>query len=340
MFVAKYVKRDRFLKELSLGVLIFFSPFLVQFHLLFSETDTTFNLYSWEYSHGYDSNLAYAWMVLLHIIPTLLIVVYYFHTIKIHRYAILVCLYWLSYDFLKQGTNLENHWLIPLVILLIPLFSFKNKTSNFFNNFKIARDSGLRNTFFCLLLVLSPIIGTISSNISFEMKSVDFHLFELGNFGFPNFATFLWYLALKLLVLTPMVVFFLSEKKWWRYALLSPILVTMYQLRTGLKPEIDVIDEHEIFEAMPLLLGILLILLFLAKPAYYQNKLKTIYQKNHTRAEELLSKKYGNKSGEFENLKNRFLSFKEDRDKNAILEEELLSLKSQLENELQKSTTS
>ncbi len=104
----------------------------------------------------------------------------------------------------------------------------------------------------------------------------------ISDYGFSSTVDFLWYLSLKMLVICPLVYWFLTEKRWFRYALLSPIVIFSMQLFNAITNNEMPVDEIEIFQTLHFTVPLLLTLIFLAKAFDNQEKIRiwTEYQYN------------------------------------------------------------
>ncbi|MEM8509705.1 MAG: hypothetical protein AAF717_17870 [Bacteroidota bacterium] len=132
--------------------------------------------------------------------------------------------------------------------------------------------------------------------------------------------------------MVPLLVFFLSTKKWWKYALLLPILITTYQLKNALNPDNYILDEQEVLQAAPFMLAVVLLLLLLSKAAYYQSKVARIYKTAIPDLEQSVKSRFKQRDHYLEKTKKQLNQLKYAKKTN---KEELLQLKHQLEQELQ-----
>ncbi len=127
---------------------------------------------------------------------------------------------------------------------------------------------------------------------------------------------------------------FLLEKNWWKYALLSPILITIYQLHTILFTNSEDIDVYEIIQALPLLGIVLIILLALSKNAKDVYLFKAIYQKSYSKLERVVKKRHHQKLQDLEEAKQELADYQSNTSKGKL--EDLQGLKERLEKALRK----
>ncbi|MEM8509703.1 MAG: hypothetical protein AAF717_17860 [Bacteroidota bacterium] len=157
--------------------------------------------------------------------------------------------------------------------------------------------------------------------------------YTLSSIGFPDIGTLFSYLFLKVFIVIPLLFFFFETKKWWKYALLIPIVLTIFQIKTALDPNLVHLDSNEMFEAAPFLVLVLLVLLLLSNTAYYQSKMKQLYQGTYDRLELVIQKRFRQRELFLTKSKDKWEALQKKQD---LEEEELLQLKQHLEQELQK----
>lgn len=82
---------------------------------------------------------------------------------------------------------------------------------------------------------------------------------------------------MRLFILIPCVIWFLTSSNWWRYALLSPITISMYQLWEICKPSHNYqVDEVSLFYIFPAILVLTGFLVQLAKKINYFDRVELL----------------------------------------------------------------
>ncbi|WP_299534257.1 hypothetical protein [Ulvibacterium sp.] len=155
--------------------------------------------------------------------------------------------------------------------------------------------------------------------------------FTLHNHGFVDVHTFYWYVCIKLGIFLPMVLWFLTSLNWWRYAILSPIVLIFYQLLEGIAPQ-KITDETSFFKALPLIIAIVCFLAWAAHIIRRKTKLLELYDIITQEIEDILSKisthteLFSEKEAKFKDLKenNKGMQEKQRMDLLMDLREELL----------------
>jgi hypothetical protein len=94
---------------------------------------------------------------------------------------------------------------------------------------------------------------------------------------------------MKLCVLLPLCIWFLSATYWWRYAVLSPIILYTYQIWELFQNSSNEVDRYELIKSIPAILILVGVLLFLSKTLKYQSKILDLHQEVKGEIELLLS---------------------------------------------------
>lgn len=94
---------------------------------------------------------------------------------------------------------------------------------------------------------------------------------------------------MKLCALLPLCIWFLSATYWWRYAVLSPIILYTYQIWELFRNSSNEVDRYELIKSIPAIFILVGVLLFLSKIIKYQSKLLDLHQEVNGEIELLLS---------------------------------------------------
>ena len=122
-----------------------------------------------------------------------------------------------------------------------------------------------------IIFITIPIWYILSELIPIGTKFFDLGWLFIHDFGFQDVSTFVWYLNFKNFVLFPLMIWFISSRNWWRYAILVPIILYTYQVWETLKAESNLVDQFELFKAAPAILfivGLLLVISYFVKYRY------------------------------------------------------------------------
>lgn len=350
----------KFIWDCIMSILIILLPFALYLHLLFDNEKESIVVLGFVYEHGFFSNRIFIWQILIKLIPSALLLIWYFNTANWWRYFIFVPLVTLLDTFFRYtfyfpdfvennflffstifncailGTilildvyvikNLRNHRLdAPLKSIfsslkgnflvklghkpisfrvinpkigitqkeylkkLIPIEeSLREKLKGFVLHDKLRFQFQIFDIFILMVLMSTPIIFNIYSFIPGGEKLFKFLGLELGSYGFIDASTFVWYASRKLCVMIPCCLWFITCRHWWKYAVLGPISLSAFQLWEAFQNKSQLIDELEIFQALPFISLIIMVLLLISRAVNYQTKLLTMRDSINVEIDELV----------------------------------------------------
>ncbi len=115
-----------------------------------------------------------------------------------------------------------------------------------------------------LIVAAVPFIFYAYRLISTETTEITFLglTIEAGPHGNMNY--YAYYFLGKLSFLLAFVVWFLTSKHWWRFAILIPIAMLIFQLCGLVNTSIQYIDEFDFWYSLPIVIPIVGILLGLS----------------------------------------------------------------------------
>ena len=330
----------KFLKEFFLMVFIIVNTFLLQLHVLVKDDMSKLSLLNVEIIHGYPSNQYLAWTLLSYLQPLMLTALIYFFVERRFKYAFLFLAYWLQYSILfalwGEGGNIEVMKIMKnscILVLLIPLL-----LSMLFRKFGLLsfpRQAKYRQNDFLIavFIIFLPFLEKLIWYIPWEQKVVEYAGYKIDSGEWGNLISLFKFVIIKMYFFVPCLVLFFTVKRWWRYSLLVPILMIVFQLRNGIDSKVEYVDEFEVLEAAPLLISVLMLLLLLSKSAFYQSKMAQLYKTTYNHLEMVIRRKFKVREHFLSQTKTRWNKMK---NSNTVDEEELFQLKQHLEQELQK----
>ena len=177
-----------------------------------------------------------------------------------------------------------------------------------------------------------PFIHQIWILIPKDTTILDLYFFQIDHLGYGDFVSAMYYLIAKITYMIPLVFWFFIEKNWWRYALLSPITVYIFQTKNILDTSQLYVDELELYQSSFFLAAFAILLVFLTKAAYRQNYIASIYQNLRSHFEKKMEVRYEQKELQLRS-KRKYLKQMVQKGKHANLEE-LQKLKGELEEQL------
>ena len=85
---------------------------------------------------------------------------------------------------------------------------------------------------------------------------------KAGNFG--NVQSFMHALFTKLTFVLLTTIWFVTSRNWWKYAILVPLTMFLFQLSGVINHQIKFIDEFDFFYSLPVIIPILLLIMFIS----------------------------------------------------------------------------
>lgn len=89
-----------------------------------------------------------------------------------------------------------------------------------------------------------------------------FGTIEAGNFG--NVQSYMHALFTKITFVLLTAIWFVTSRNWWKYAILVPLTMFLFQLSGVVNHQIQFIDEFDFFYSIPVIIPILLLLIFIS----------------------------------------------------------------------------
>ncbi|MCJ7466070.1 MAG: hypothetical protein MUO53_05170 [Maribacter sp.] len=99
----------------------------------------------------------------------------------------------------------------------------------------------------------------------------------IKSYGFPDTSIFIWFICQKICILIPLCIWFIVSRTWWKYAILSPIILYTFQIWQTFQ-EVNIVDESENLKALPFMLIVVITLITLSTFVKYYSKTMDIYE--------------------------------------------------------------
>ena len=133
-----------------------------------------------------------------------------------------------------------------------------------FNNLLEVNERRVSDRPFYLKLILEVLIfiSVVSMPFLFILHKIAtpgqtlldlFYFISIPSFGFPDVYTFLWVFSSKVGLILAVSLWFFTNRHWWKYFLLIPFVVGLFQLFELFK-EYPQIDTYEFFTVIPFIL--------------------------------------------------------------------------------------
>ena len=144
-----------------------------------------------------------------------------------------------------------------------------------------------REVVIIVLLLIAPMFWMLHVFIPQETKALDLGLFTLGTYGFGNVSFLVFFAGFKLFLLVLMLIWYFSSRDWWRYAILSPILLYTYQFWETFQ-DWDNLVALKNLQVFPAVAAVVLYLVLISKAVKYKTSLLEMHRFVSAEVESLL----------------------------------------------------
>ena len=142
--------------------------------------------------------------------------------------------------------------------------------------------------FIMSILLIVPFLLNVYWLIPEDVLVFKYKWITIQNYGFPDARLFVWYVGQKLAVILTLLIWFITSDRWWRYAILSPIVLFTFQLWRGVQEDVRFIEETEYVQSLPIISIFVLSLILLSQVVKYQSKILDKHEEISIEIEELL----------------------------------------------------
>ena len=152
------------------------------------------------------------------------------------------------------------------------LFAFKREST------KInLQTHSLFHYIFTLVLIGSFLLWFLNRLIPAGTQQLDLGFIVLDTYGFNDINVLVWYLASKTMIIIPMLVWFITCSYWWRFAILSPITLYIFQLWEAFQ-DTNSIESWGNIRAFPIIFCVILLLFIISKFVKYKLAVVEMYE--------------------------------------------------------------
>ena len=82
--------------------------------------------------------------------------------------------------------------------------------------------------------------------------------------NFPNVQTYFHAMFTKVTLVLITGIWFLTSTRWWKYAILVPFTMFLFQLSGVINHKLKYIDEYDFWYSLPLIIPIILLLIYIS----------------------------------------------------------------------------
>ena len=341
MEISSIRMQDGHPKEILLSFCIFFLPFFQFLYLIGEEIYLQdFEFFGLTFQAGQNNLRAILWIFLTNAVVLIYCILFHVFAKPHNKLGTRLLVSFYLFEFIEyllihfEEFN-SNSKIIAITTAIIAIWgkSILKLYTDFRQVIKGISIIQKEVTSFVLSLgILLPVF--VYRIVPFDLPELDLLFFIIRANGFIDVHAFIWVFGFKLSFLLLLCFWFLAETKWWKYALLSPILLTVYQMRSILSTEETHFDESEFISALPLLAMIVLVLVSLSRNAKNQFIYASIYAKTKTQIEKRILSKRSLKTRHINETRALLHRLKEDASNGSKIE--LQKLKDELEDQLNK----
>ncbi|MFT4669140.1 MAG: hypothetical protein ACI9M9_000062 [Flavobacteriaceae bacterium] len=125
------------------------------------------------------------------------------------------------------------------------------------------KKSLLTGVFLSLLIIATPFLFYIYKYAP-DAKEWDTIFGTIRASGFSNVQTYMHAVFTKFTFILLTTIWFLTSKNWWKYAILVPLVMFLFQFIGVLNYELQYIDEVDFWYSLPIILPILIFLIYIS----------------------------------------------------------------------------
>jgi hypothetical protein len=115
-----------------------------------------------------------------------------------------------------------------------------------------------------ILLIITPFLFYIYKIAPVDSKEWDTMVGQISSGGFSNVQAYLHALFTKLTFVLLTGMWFLTSRNWWKYAILVPFTMFLFQLSGVINYNIQYIDEYDFWYSLPVILPIVFFLVYIS----------------------------------------------------------------------------
>ncbi|GHC64149.1 hypothetical protein GCM10008083_31760 [Ulvibacter litoralis] len=115
-----------------------------------------------------------------------------------------------------------------------------------------------------LLLIATPFLFYLYRLAPPESSEWETVFGTIRSNGFSNVQSFIYTLFTKVILVMLTGIWFLTSNNWWKYAILVPFTMFLFQFIGVLNNEIKYVDEFDFWYSLPLIVPILLFVIYIS----------------------------------------------------------------------------
>jgi len=115
-----------------------------------------------------------------------------------------------------------------------------------------------------IILIATPFLFYIYKFAPPDSQEWDTFFGTFKSSGFNSMQGYMHALFTKITFLTLTVIWFLTARQWWKYAILVPLTMFLFQLSGVINFQLQYIDEYDFWYSLPFISPIIIFLIYLS----------------------------------------------------------------------------
>lgn len=165
-----------------------------------------------------------------------------------------------------------------------------------------------------------------------KVKTWNTILFTVNSNDYIDVHVLIWLINTKLLLIIGLLIWFVTGKRWWKNAILIPLIIELFKLFSVISANKFYVDNDEFIRSLPLTIPIIIMLYYIFSKMHFYTCQKKLRAEINFEIDDLIKELFKDKKEELSEID---LIFKEaKRKKNEISNEEYLSLLISIRNKI------
>ena len=177
----------------------------------------------------------------------------------------------------------------------------------------LIRCNSAKSVLAILLIILSLSLWFLHRSIPEGAMTYNLGFLTISSHGYNDVQIFIWVISRKVMVIVPMVIWFISYHSWWRYAVLSPLVLYLFQFWEAIQESYTNVDAYGNYKIFPFVLISIVLLLALSRIVRRYSQSLDAYDEISRQIEFQINKLGAERSGigdyrkRFEHIRNKLV---------------------------------
>ncbi len=126
------------------------------------------------------------------------------------------------------------------------------------------KSSLIKGGLLSLFLIATPFLFYLYKFAPIDSKEWDTFLGTIYSGGFGNVQSYMHALFTKITFILLTGIWFLTCKNWWKFAILAPLTMFLFQLSGIINYKLQYIDEYDFWYSLPFIIPLLIFLIYIS----------------------------------------------------------------------------